>query len=389
MKIKPTYKKNSIVNLMSSLVKTFDLEPSYPSLSHIDHNNLKSSKNIILLILDGIGYKYLKEKGKDNVIYENLLSKLKTVFPSSTASAIPTFYTGYPPQQHTVTGWYTWLKEFGMVTTILPFKGRFADISFEKFDINISSVLPSRSLLESRETDRQFYNVTLQKLKDSEFNSHFTPAYKKIGYRTLEDCFQKIVKIIGINDEKKYIKAYWNAFDRVSHDDGTNSTSASNEFLKICIKLGEFIEQIKDTDTSILITSDHGFVNSSERKAFQLENHPEFKKCLTVPFCGDNRTIFCYVRPSKTDNFVNYWEDHFSDVSDLKESKDLVKKGYFGIHDPEPKFLERIGDYVLIMDENYIFNDALEYEDEHVMIGNHGGLSEDEMLVPLSIIDLE
>jgi hypothetical protein len=66
---------------------------------------------------------------------------------------------------------------------------------------------------------------------------------------------------------------------------------------------------------------------------------------------------------------------------------DLIKKGYFGLFRPNSRLKDRIGDYVLIMKENYIFKDEMPGEEVNYYIGNHGGVSKEEMFVPLSIID--
>lgn len=48
----------------------------------------------------------------------------------------------------------------------------------------------------------------------------------------------------------------------------------------------------------------------------------------------------------------------------------------------------RVGDYTLIMKENYVFHDTLPNKEDHFEIGNHGGTSEKEMYVTLSMIEL-
>ena len=51
----------------------------------------------------------------------------------------------------------------------------------------------------------------------------------------------------------------------------------------------------------------------------------------------------------------------------------------------EKRLYERTGDYVLVMKKSYIIKDFLPNEKTDFQKGNHGGLSEDEMLVPLII----
>ncbi|MFP4000729.1 MAG: alkaline phosphatase family protein [Thermoplasmata archaeon] len=378
----PDYEGRSIVNLVSSLAEAMGSESPYRSCDCINEDRLRKKENIVLFILDGISYEYLKKKGKDTVLFKEIGGKLTSVFPSSTASAIPTFYTGLAPQQHAVTGWYTYLRELGTVSTILPFKPRFGDESFERSDVDISSILSPRSIMKSIE--RKTVEVTPDKIKDSVFNIFYAQNSERIGYSTLEDMFSILERYVILSEEETYIKAYWNGFDSAAHEDGVNSVSASETFLDIAVHMRNFIEVIKDTDTTVIVTSDHGFIDSSRERSVRLQDHPELEDCLTLPLCGDYRSVFCYVRPSKESDFVEYWEDNLKDVCELHESEELIEQNYFGLHEPDPVLPHRVGDYTFIMKDDYIMYDTLANEKEHFIIGHHGGTTKEEMYVPVS-----
>ena len=70
----------------------------------------------------------------------------------------------------------------------------------------------------------------------------------------------------------------------------------------------------------------------------------------------------------------------------LYKSNDLIKKNYFGLFKPNKKLFDRVGDYTLIMKENYVILDSILGEKRCFHIGNHGGVSKQEMYVPLVII---
>ncbi|MFW5953518.1 MAG: alkaline phosphatase family protein, partial [Candidatus Natronoplasma sp.] len=290
------------------------------------------------------------------------------------------------PQQHSVTGWYTFLKELGVVATILPFKPRFGELSLEESGVDISSILSSRSIMDGIE--RETIDVTLEKLKDSTFNSFYAGSSEKMGFSSLGELFSLLEHLVKSGGKRKYIKAYWNGFDKIAHEEGVNSIPASKEFVDISLQLRDLIENVKDSDTTLIITSDHGFIDSDREKSVRLEDHPILQECLTLPLCGDHRSVFCYVRPSKKDEFKGYWEENLSDVSHLCRSEKMIEENYFGLFEPDPRLYHRVGDYTLIMKENYVFHDTIPGENEHFEIGNHGGVSEKEMYVPLSIIEL-
>ena len=56
------------------------------------------------------------------------------------------------------------------------------------------------------------------------------------------------------------------------------------------------------------------------------------------------------------------------------------------MYKPNPKLKDRIGDYVLIMKEGHIIKDSLMGRKESYHIGNHGGVSKEEMFVPLIVV---
>ena len=70
----------------------------------------------------------------------------------------------------------------------------------------------------------------------------------------------------------------------------------------------------------------------------------------------------------------------------IYESMDLWNRNFFGLYEPHPRLFERIGDFIIIPKEEYIIKDFLMGEKEKYHIGNHGGLSSQEMYVPLIVI---
>ena len=87
--------------------------------------------------------------------------------------------------------------------------------------------------------------------------------------------------------------------------------------------------------------------------------------------------------PQKTQQFEKYIKDNLDFCCQLYKSIDLLDKGVFGLFKPNKNLIDRIGDYILVMKENYIIKDFLLTEKKECHIGNHGGTSPNEMFVPL------
>ena len=65
----------------------------------------------------------------------------------------------------------------------------------------------------------------------------------------------------------------------------------------------------------------------------------------------------------------------------------MVDEGWFGLFDPGAGFESRVGDYVLLMKDNYALLNTLPGRRRVEIVGHHGGTSEDEMKVPLIVFE--
>ena len=93
----PDYRNASIVNLMASIRKALGPGQSdYAALDMLLPDELADARNVLLVVVDGLGYEYLLGRGETE-LGQHLRGRLTSVFPSTTASAITTFLTGTAP----------------------------------------------------------------------------------------------------------------------------------------------------------------------------------------------------------------------------------------------------------------------------------------------------
>ena len=381
----PNYKDGSIVNLMSSISRAFGTRARYKPLKILNPYELKS-KNIVLLVIDGLGYEYITNYKKDNILKQNLKGRMTSVFPATTGSAIPTFLTGVPVQQHAITGWFVYLKELGLVSTILLFIARIGSQPLSNIGVKPKKIFTEKLFFDRIKATS--YIIQDKRIAYPNFVLANKGKARILSFKpsSLNGLFIQIKKAINSSKRRKYIYAYWPEFDTLCHNYGTKSIKTSRHFRAINKKLTSFLKSIKGTDTTIIITSDHGFIDSDKSRLIELKKHPKLSDSIIIPLCGERRLAYCYVRPSKTKQFEDYVRKNLKHACYLYKSKDLIKNNYFGLFKPNKKLFDRVGDYVLIMKENYVIMDSLLGEKREFHIGNHGGVSKQEMYVPLIII---
>lgn len=382
--VMPDYQGGSIVNLMSSIMNALGHEPEYKNLRALPPDEISDSRNIVLLIIDGLGHEYLKKNGKDTIFAEHQKDTITSVFPATTATAVTTFATGVAPQQHGITGWFMYLKELGVVSTILPFIPRFGGVSFGHLGINPRKILNQTTVFERIKA--QSYHVAPKDIIDSDYTRAMSAGSQSLPYNDLPGMFAAIEQTIRSSEEQKYFYAYWPLLDTLCHRNGTESSEAQKHLKELNTHVQAFAENLKGTGTLVIITADHGLMNTDPQHTIKVQQHFDFIRMLTLPVCGEPRIGYCYVHPSCVEEFETYVVENFDEVCDMRRGEDLVNEGYFGLFEPHPLLFERIGDYIMVMKGKYVIRDFVMGEHIYYFVGNHGGVSPEEMLVPLIVV---
>ncbi|MFC1521956.1 alkaline phosphatase family protein [Elusimicrobiota bacterium] len=379
----PDYNGKSLVNLMSSIGRAFGHKSKHKTLNDLKPCELCGYQNIVLLVIDGLGYEYLRKHGKGSIFSKYLKSPITSVFPATTATCVTTFYTGLSPQEHAVTGWFVYLKEVDAVSTILRFEQRGSRTPLEK-RISPKKIFDQKSFFSKIAANS--YVVISNKFVNSQYNITSTTKAVKIGSNSYRDHLENTKNIILSRSGRKFIYTYWPRFDELCHRYGVKSAAALTHFKKLDSHTNAFLEAIKHTNTRVIITADHGLVNTGKRRTVNISRHPRLARILEVPLCGDKRNVYCYVAPHNRTEFEKYVNTRLKKHCHLFKSRDLIKKGFFGPFKPHEKLRARTGDYILAMKDNYAIKDCINGEDDRYHNADHGGLSRDEMLVPLIVI---
>lgn len=376
----PDYNGGSIVNLMSSIKEIFKSEYQYPVLRDFDITPFKD-RNIVFIVIDGLGYDFLMEYGKNGFLKTYTQKKITSVFPSTTASAFVSLSTGVAPQQHGLTGWFIFLKETGILTTILPFTSRTGGLSLSS--IPFEDIFDQKSFFQGLNAD-SFY-ILHESYVDSQCSQVIGKDSRRMAFSDMTDFIRQIKNALDFNNKRKFIFAYWDKLDEICHKKGTKGRATQDHFYMIDEKIGTLAGTLRERDTAVIIVSDHGIIDTSNRRTINLKEHPLLAETLTLPLSGEPRVAYCYVRPDMTSEFENYVTDNLREFCDLYRSSDLLEKGFFGLFKANKKLYHRTGDYTLVMKGNYIIKDLLSGETFKGFKGVHGGVSREEMYVPLIV----
>ena len=378
----PDYRGGGLVNLMSSIATALGTDSPYPPLAALPPEALAGARHLVLLVIDGLGHDFLL--GRDSALRRHLRSPLTSVFPSTTASAIPTFLTGLAPQQHGLTGWHMYFREIGAIAAPLPFRVRAGRHALREAGVTPATLFGLTPLFDRLPLPSHV--VSPRQIIHSDFNVALSGRARRHGYETLDEMFALIAGLLRVEAPRSYVHAYWPQLDSLAHEYGIHSPQVAEAFAALDAGFAQLAEVARSTGSRVIVTADHGFIDAGE--TIDLDDHPGLRETLLLPLCGEPRMAYAYVRSGREAQFEDYVRSHLAERVHLFRSTDVLSRGWLGAGEAHPALRDRIGDFVLIPRGRAILRDWLQGEPHHTHIGVHGGLSAAEMIVPLVVAPL-
>jgi hypothetical protein len=382
----PDYDGGSIVNLTASIAAALGAPAGpYPALRDPGLEQLLTSRDrVVLIVVDGLGHGHLTRDYPGSSLCHYLRGSLTSVFPPTTATAITAFLTGLAPAQHGITGWHMYFPEVATIGAVLPLRTRQTDRPLTALGLDPARFFDHQSFFD-RLPVRSFV-VSPERIVDSEFNRYHSGSAERRGYGSREQLFASILSCLRAAAGRRYIYAYYADFDSVAHEHGVNSRKAEQLMRRFDDAFSTFVAQAAGLDATVIVTADHGFIDSPPDRLIELDDHPFLTTMLRLPLCGERRAAYCYVHADRARDFEQYVQGALADQARLYRSETLIEQGWFGPGAPHPRLKERVGDYTLVMKDNWTIKDWLPGEARHRQIGVHAGVTADEMIVPLVVV---
>jgi hypothetical protein len=377
----PDYNGRGIVNLMASLQAGLrGEEAAYPGCDLLPAAWVADHRKVILVVIDGLGYDYLRAHPEAAWLNAHCAGDLSTVYPPTTASAITTFLTGDAPRQHGMVGWFQRFAAFPEVFALLPGYPRGGG---EPLAARVGDL---RTFLEHRPFSERLgvpaHLVSPAHIADSPYNRAHLGSAALQPYEGLEGLVSRC-REIARRPDAAYVYAYWHRLDQIGHEVGMHGPVAAAHLAEIDAALAGLAEDLRGTGSLLLVAADHGHLDTVPGRRLELNRYPDLLDCLDGPMSGEPRTAYCHVRAGQAARFERLAADLLGEVAELHRPEDLIAAGWFGPGRDHPHFRYALGDYVLLLRDGYAAYQRIQGETAHVQVGVHGGQSRAELRVPL------
>lgn len=404
--IYPRYESYCFSNIPSAVLYLFGLKENNPLSGILNKTGITpaDSKKVVLFLIDGFGYKqWLKYADKYEFLKrfteKGIVAPMTTVFPSTTAATLTTIHSGLTPQEHGLPEWRVYFDELDKIIVTLPFTSLGEDGRDKLLDAGVNPKI----LFDGK----TIYEI-LSKSKIPSF-TFIRDTYAKSAYSKTVHQGSEIISFINSSDllvnlRKKmaevptpaYFYVYWDAIDSISHTYGPQTEQYLAELNGFFYLLQEeFIQKIGKNligEISILITADHGQITVDPKQTIYLNQYSEVVDNFQVGPSGNRilpwgspRDVFLAVKPEKLNQVFEFLAKTLQSRAVVIKIKKALKEGLFGQGDLHKKFRSRIGNILILPCGNSMVWYKHFKNEKFSLLGMHGGLSSDEMLIPFAV----
>jgi hypothetical protein len=176
------------------------------------------------------------------------------------------------------------------------------------------------------------------------------------------------------------VTLYWPGLDSIAHPRGAASEAYEAEAASVAAAVRrEILGQVKET--LLLISSDHGFAAMQPADYARCETVPALRDAVHGFPVGEPRASYLFLRRERRDEVLASVPASGPDGLALVDARWAVEHGLFGSDPRHPETVARVGDLLAISTgARGLFHP---YPDAPLLQGMHGGLTADEMIVPL------
>jgi hypothetical protein len=326
-----------------------------------------SAHTVVLLVIDGLGWHQLRRHrslAPSLAAASDAAPPITTVAPSTTATALTSLATGASPGEHGLVG-YRIATPLGLLNA-LRWRAGGRDVRAELPPDEMQPVEP-------------FCGQPAAVVTRAEFrHSGFSGAHLRgASFWGWHDMGGFVSAVQGAVDEGfQLVFAYYDTLDKVAHEFGLGDRYQSA--LAGAERLAVALRDALPAEIPLLVTADHGVVEVLEPPIMV---DPEVT-ALTDGWSGEARLLWLHACAGAETELAAACERYVG-LAEIAPVEQVLDEQWLGRH-VTVTARGRLGDVALVPRGLQAFTMPDEDQPHHALIGRHGGLTAEEMLVPFA-----
>lgn len=354
----PRYGDACLTSVFDVVVQRREVLPDWAPRALVD------AKQVVLLVLDGLGWEQLRERA---ALAPRLASMeggpITSVAPTTTAAALTSISVGCAPAEHGVVGYRVSLPDLGVLNVLRWRIGK---------ESAIDAATPEALQPFTPFGGRDVAVVTKSYFAGSGFTTAHLRGSRLFGWRQPSAIAVEVRGLLAAGEEIVY--AYYDGVDHASHDHGLGDLYDAE--LAWTDRLVGDLCDLLPPGAALVVIADHGQIHVGENTA---PLDPELRAACTH-LSGEGRFLWLHARGGRREEVVEGARAGYGDVAWVVSRDEMAANGWMGrVSEPAA---ERLGDVAIVVHEPFAFVDPDEAPHEARLVGRHGSLTAAEMLVP-------
>jgi Type I phosphodiesterase / nucleotide pyrophosphatase len=359
----------------------------FDELPGLIEEKLSEHARVVLVYLDAFGWRFMERHGEHPLFAGAEVERWSACFPSTTTVHSTTIHSGLKLGEHGLYEWNVFEPRLNRLVTPLWFcfagddkPGTLVDAGFTAHDLFPEQTLyrkllplPSHVAMPSGIARSQTSKLLLRPATVHPFDSYTEGLGRLCGALAAE--------------ERAYGTIYFGDVDGLMHMVGPEAPEVAALFDE---HLAAIAAAPWPEGTLVLLTADHGMEGiSPERTAYVNVAWPELGEHLAVgadgqPLApaGSCRDLFLHVLPERLDEVESRLSELLAEVAEVRKVEALLAEGLFGDNITE-RLTSRLANLVVLPAAGGAAYWLEPGRFEQRFFGQHGGLSANELEIPL------
>ncbi|HEU4542395.1 MAG TPA: nucleotide pyrophosphatase/phosphodiesterase family protein [Jiangellaceae bacterium] len=364
----PRYGEASLTDVLPSVLGALGVAGEQNDLG------LPAAWKYCVLLIDGLGWNALRAHQAQAPFLNSMAGVAITAsVPSTTVTCLTSLGTGLAPGRHGLLGYTT--RKPGTATTL------FNALKWDEHkDVDPVVYQPHPTVFER--AARAGVAVTV--LGQRKFNKSglTTAALRSPGFAIADSMGERVAlaaAAIADSSRPALVYVYDGDLDFTGHQRGCRSAAWRHQLAV----LDRFVEELYlalPHGAVLLVTADHGMVDVTSELRIDVDQVTALRDGVAL-VGGEARFRHVYAADGAAGDVLAAWRDVLGSRATVLLRDDAIARGWFGA--VEARVVDRIGDVVASIDGDCAVEYRSVFPIEAKLIGLHGALSADEMLVPL------
>jgi hypothetical protein len=331
----------------------------------------------VVFLVDGLGSRLL-ERYASTAPYLSSLAQSSLAgsepgtagVPSTTATSLASLGTALTPGTHGLVGFTSRIPGTDKLLNALFWDKRVDPLEWQPHPTAFSRLTDAGvrvDVVNKREFDRSGLTVA---------------AHRGAGYIGADRIGERIAgAVAGSMHRPSLTYLYDGDLDWTGHRYGVDSAQWLQQLAAIDAEAVQLREALPD-EVRLVVVADHGMVDSTPASRIDVDEHDELRDGLVL-LGGEARFRHLYCEDGAASSVAGSWAELLGPRADVLLREEAIERGWFG--PVTESVLPRLGDVVVAAHDDLAMFSSRDFGYEMSLIGLHGSLTPDEMLIPIIV----